>query len=98
MSHEAVEEEIVFRGFLWGYLKKLGLKEHLILFIQGGLFLSFHGVNLVRGERGLWSIFFGALFFGILVWRARCLASSMTAHASFNAIGYVLGEATRRLF
>ncbi len=97
MGTEAIGEEIVFRGFLWGYLKNLGLKEYLVLVFQGGLFLLFHIVNLVKGGSELWPIFLASLLFGVLVWRSRCLASSMTAHASYNAARYVLEEAARRL-
>jgi membrane protease YdiL (CAAX protease family) len=41
-SFGAVIEEILFRGFLWGYLKRAGWHENRIFWMQGTLFWFLH--------------------------------------------------------
>jgi membrane protease YdiL (CAAX protease family) len=40
LAHAAIFEEPIFRGFLWGYLRKVNWKEKWILLFQAGYHLN----------------------------------------------------------
>ena len=89
IGYAAIDEEPLFRGFLWGYLRKVGWKDGWICIFQGALFTLAHIYLLNRpfSLASLASIFAGSLVFGLLVWRSRTLASSMVAHGFYNGSG-----------
>jgi len=90
LGFAACPEESLFRGFLWGALRKLRIKEIWILFIQALLFALGH-IFYLSSENGLLSVglvFAGALIMGLLVWRSRSLSSSMAYHAFFNGSSF----------
>jgi membrane protease YdiL (CAAX protease family) len=93
MLYAGIAEEPFFRGFLWGSLRKLGLKDVWIWLIQAGLFWLGHTYALVNGAP--WSFFFivpvGGLVLGLLVWRSRSIAVSMAAHGLANGVGQIIG-------
>lgn len=41
-SSAPINEEILMRGFLWGYLRRDGLSESKVFWLQGGLFWLLH--------------------------------------------------------
>jgi membrane protease YdiL (CAAX protease family) len=100
MGYAAVDEEPLFRGFLWGALKSLGLKDHWILLIQASLFALGHSYFLGSPHALLnIAIIFGfALCLGLLVWRSRTIASSMGAHAFWNGSTYFLSVVLPAIF
>jgi len=86
IGYAAVVEEPFFRGFLWGGLKKVGVKDIWILFIQAGLFAVGH-LNLLKTINPVVNIsfvFLGALLMGILVWRSKKLSTSLIFHGFGN--------------
>lgn len=86
LGYAAPLEECLFRGFLWGGLKELKIKEFWILIIQTTLFTIGH-VNYLNNDYGwlnIIMIFVGGLIEGLIVWRTRSLASSISFHAFFN--------------
>ncbi|MBN2148151.1 MAG: CPBP family intramembrane metalloprotease [Anaerolineales bacterium] len=85
LSNEGIDEEPLFRGFLWGYLRRFGLKDHSIWWIQGVLFWLVHYDRLFMGHASFWFGLPFGLLFGFLAWRSRSLSSSMAAHAIYNA-------------
>jgi len=88
----AISEEPVFRGFLWGYLRKSGCKDIWIWLIQAILFLLAHLYYLVTAPILFWFMVpVGALGFGWLAWRSRSIATSMVAHGVANGLGYTFG-------
>ncbi len=83
----AVMEEPLFRGFLWGYLRKLGWKDVRIWILQAVLFGMSHIYYLGYESFAFWILVPGcALMFGILAWRPRSIATSMLAHALVNGV------------
>lgn len=98
LGYAAVSEEPLFRGFLWGRLRKAGWKEVWIWLFQAGLFMLGHIYYLKN-----WLISFyilvpvGALVYGFVAWRSRSIAASMAAHAAHNALGYSVGSFFARL-
>jgi membrane protease YdiL (CAAX protease family) len=87
MSFAALSEEPLFRGFLWGYLRQTGLREVWIWLIQAGLFALGHLYYIVIYPFSLWVVVpTGALWFGLMAWRSRTIASSMLVHALTNSL------------
>jgi membrane protease YdiL (CAAX protease family) len=86
LGYAASAEEPLFRGFLWGALRKLRFKEFWILIIQALLFSLGH-LFYLKSSSGLLfvgMIFISALVMGLLVWRTRSISSSMAFHAFTN--------------
>jgi membrane protease YdiL (CAAX protease family) len=89
IGYAAVFEEPLFRGFLWGYLRKLNWKDVWIWLIQAGLFTLGHIYYINSYPISFWVIIPAfSLMLGLLVWRSRSIASSMAAHGMMNAAGY----------
>jgi membrane protease YdiL (CAAX protease family) len=86
LGYAAVSEEPLFRGFLWGGLKKAGVKDLWILLIQAVLFMAghIHLLNTKQAILNLSIVFLFALTAGIIAWRSRSIASSMAFHAFNN--------------
>lgn len=92
IGYAAISEEPVFRGFLWGYLRKLGWRELWIWLFQGLLFVLAHLYYIKSASISFWFIVpLGALVMGWLAWRSRSIATSMAAHGVMNGLGYTLG-------
>ena len=92
LGYAAVSEEPLFRGFLWGRLRKLGWKDVWIWLFQAGLFTLAHIYYLNGHLISLWIIVpVGSLVFGALAWRSRTIAASMAAHGFMNTLGYTMG-------
>lgn len=89
----AVSEEPVFRGFLWGYLRKLGWNDIWILFFQAALFTFAHIYALRVFPISFWIIVpVISLVLGLIVWRSRTITSSMAAHGMINATGSIIAN------
>jgi len=92
LGYAAVSEEPLFRGFLWGYLRRVGWQDRWILLFQAALFMLSHIYYVDQLPYSFWIIVpFGALVMGWLAWRSRSIATSMAAHAAMNTLGYRLG-------
>jgi hypothetical protein len=92
IGYAAVTEEPLFRGFLWGYLRKLKWRETWIWLFQAGLFMLSHIYYITRNPISFWIIVpVGALVLGWLAWRSRTIASSMAGHGMMNATGHMFG-------
>ena len=92
LTNAAVNEEPLFRGFLWGFLGKRGLGNAWIWMIQAGLFWLGHIGYL--GQIGMhlsfWMALIMGLIFGLIAWRAQDIAPSMITHALVNGIGQIV--------
>lgn len=86
LGYAAVPEEPLFRGFLWGGLKKVGVNDLWILLIQAVLFVAGHThlLNTKQAVLNLSMVFLFALAAGIIAWRSRSIASSMAFHGFYN--------------
>ncbi len=91
MGFAAINEEPLFRGFLWGYLRQRKWKEIWIWFFQAALFTLAH-VYFARQYPLLFWVYIplAALLLGYLAWRSRSIAGSMLAHAMINASAYIV--------
>lgn len=87
IGYTGVDEEPLFRGFLWGQLRKSGWKAAFVLIAQALLFMLAHGrlLTAISDLPFAISIFAGALIFGLLVMRSRSISTSMIAHGFYNA-------------
>jgi membrane protease YdiL (CAAX protease family) len=88
-----INEEPFFRGFLWGILRKSGLKDVWVWLIQAGVFWLAHAYYLFHGVTFsfLFIVPVGGLVMGWLAWRSRSIAVSMLAHGISNGIGQIVG-------
>ena len=87
MFFAGISEEPFFRGFLWGLLRKVGLKEIWIWLVQAGLFWLGHLYYLGKRPLSFWLVIPGGLVLGLLAWRSRSIANSMIAHGLENGFG-----------
>jgi membrane protease YdiL (CAAX protease family) len=91
LGFSAVSEESLFRGFLWGYLRKAGWRERWIWLVQDGLFAAAHLYFKDGLPFHFWiTIPALGLLFGLLAWRSRSITAGMMAHAAYNAGVYVI--------
>jgi membrane protease YdiL (CAAX protease family) len=82
-----IGKEPFFRGFLWGSLRKTGLKDIWIWLAQAGLFWLGHAYALLYTPFSFWLIVpVGGLVLGLLAWRSRSIAPSMVAHGLANGL------------
>ncbi|MGE5072970.1 MAG: lysostaphin resistance A-like protein [Anaerolineae bacterium] len=87
----AAAEEPLFRGFLWGYLRRAGWSEGWVWLVQGSLFMLAHLYFINALPLQFWLIVPAAgLIFGLLAWRSRSIAPGMLAHAAYNAGAYII--------
>jgi membrane protease YdiL (CAAX protease family) len=88
-GYAGISEEPLFRGILWGYLRRIGVSNLRILLIQTLLFMFGHIYYIKTAP---FSLFIGvpiaAIVLGLLAWRSKSIATSIAAHATMNAIGY----------
>ena len=87
MFSAGLAEEPFFRGFLWGGLRKTGLREVWIWLVQAGLFWLGHAYAFLYGPFSFWLIVpIAGLVLGLLVWRSRSIAPGMIAHGLANGL------------
>lgn len=92
-SFAGLAEEPLFRGFLWGYLKKAGWTENRILVYQAILFLVAHLQYLFVGYwRSLILTFLLGLVFGWLVKQSRAISTTVVAHGLINGMGQIIAS------
>jgi membrane protease YdiL (CAAX protease family) len=92
VGYAGVSEEPLFRGFLWGQLRRSGWRDVWIWSLQAAAFGLVHLYMLLRAPLAFWSLVAPvALVGGLLVWRSRSLCSSMAAHAAINSIYGTVG-------
>lgn len=92
IGYAGVIEEPVFRGFLWGYLLKLGWSDQRIWIFQAFLFTLAH-IYYVNIYPILFFVVIptGALVLGYVAWKSRSIATSMVTHGAMNATGFAFG-------
>jgi membrane protease YdiL (CAAX protease family) len=85
-----INEEPLFRGFLWGYLRQLKWRENLIWLFQAVLFTSAHVYFAAQFPLMFWVLIpLAGLLFGLLAWRSRSIAPAIFAHAMVNGSAYL---------
>lgn len=92
LGYAAVSEEPLFRGFLWGFLRKRNWREVWIWLLQAALFTLSHFYYINKHPISFWIIVpIASLVLGWLAWRSRTIVSSMAAHGMLNATVYSFG-------
>jgi membrane protease YdiL (CAAX protease family) len=93
IGYAAVSEEPLFRGFLWGTLRKAGWKEVWIWLFQATLFMLSHIYYLGKYPISFFIIVpAGALILGLVAWKSRTISASMAAHGAVNTLGLLMGR------
>ena|SRR6266498_703786 len=91
LGFASVSEEPLFRGFLWGYLRRSGWKEGWIWLAQAAVFMSAHLYFRDALPFEFWVVVpLAGLILGFLAWRSRSIAPGMMAHAAYNAGAYLI--------
>lgn len=91
LGFAAISEEPLFRGFLWGYLRRSGWREVYVWLAQAALFMSAHLYFKDALPFQFWiAVPASGLLFGVLAWRSRSITPGMMAHAAYNAGVYVI--------
>jgi membrane protease YdiL (CAAX protease family) len=95
MNVAAVLEEPLFRGFLWGYLRRWHWSNILIWLLQAVLFTLAHVYYLKDESFMPWliRIMLPSLVIGLVAWQARSIFASMVTHGVFNASADILMHA-----
>jgi len=80
-------EEIIYRGMLWSFLKKAGMTEPVILVAQAAAFWITHVNYYLRDPLGFWlTVPFGAIMFGLIVWRSKTVTFSTITHYLYDLL------------
>lgn len=94
LDYAAAAEEPLFRGFLWGRLRKCGWKDHWIWLFQALLFAVGHAYYVGSSNISAFlAVPLGALALGLIAWKTRSVGASMIAHGITNGFGATLGYA-----
>jgi membrane protease YdiL (CAAX protease family) len=93
-SFGALIEEILFRAFLWGYLKRAGWNENKIFWTQGMLFWFLHLSRIVTPFTFFIVIPLITVIFSKLTLRSRQIYPAIVAHIVVNVISTMLNLAT----
>lgn len=92
-GYAGVSEEPLFRGFLWGYLLKLGWKNIWILLFQTGLFMLGHIYYITSHPISLFIVVpIGALVLGLIAWKSKSISTSIIVHGVGNGLGMQIGQ------
>lgn len=90
LGFSPINEEPLFRGFLWGALRQRKWNEVWILIFQAILFTSAHVYFAKQYPFMFWILIpFAGLLFGILTIRSRSIAPAILAHGMINGSAYV---------
>jgi membrane protease YdiL (CAAX protease family) len=96
LAQPAINEEPLFRGFLWGYLRRTGWAEAWIWVFQASMFWLAHIYYLGRAPISFWvTIPLAGLILGLLAWRFRSITTGMIAHCLMNTIGILMTHYSR---
>ncbi len=87
MGYAGVDEEPLFRGLLWGQLRKSGWRVGYVILTQALIFMLAHGrlLTTISDLPFALTILLGGVVFGLLVMRSRSISTSITAHGFYNA-------------
>ncbi|MEW6609713.1 MAG: CPBP family intramembrane glutamic endopeptidase [bacterium] len=90
LSFTAPVEEILFRGFIWGYLRKLKWDVNKIIWVQGALFWFLHIGRIRSPLTFFFSVPILTYISSELTKRSGQVSPSIISHLIINTIGSVL--------
>jgi membrane protease YdiL (CAAX protease family) len=95
LSNAAIAEEPLFRGFLWGYLRKWNWSDRWICLFQAGIFTLGHLYYIHQYPLSFWVIVpLSGLILGLLVWKSRSIGTSMITHGLLNSVADLVSHYT----
>jgi hypothetical protein len=94
LSFTSLPEEILFRGFIWGYLRREGWGENKIIWAQGILFWLIHFSRLGTPFTFFVSIPILTLISSQLTKRSKQVFPAVLSHTIINAVSGILNLAT----
>jgi len=96
-SQTVLEEEFIFRGIIWGYLKRIGWKDGGICLFQAIIFwiVHFHHFMIREGDPFGFRFFIGGIILGLLTWITRTITPSIMSHFSYNTSDAVVVYLTK---
>jgi len=89
LSFAAVMEEPLFRGFLWGSFRQMGIRDGLVCVIQAAIFWLAHLYYYDTGINFWIVIPIGSLILGLVIRKTKSTSYSMATHALINSLGDV---------
>lgn len=93
-----LNEEPLFRGFLWGMLRQAKWKERWILILQSAVFTSAHIYFASQYPLTFWVFIpLAAILFGLLTLRSRTITPAILAHGLINGSVYIVAAGLMRL-
>lgn len=93
-----LNEEPLFRGFLWGMLRQAKWKERWILILQSAVFTSAHIYFASQYPLTFWVFIpLAAILFGLLTLRSRTITPAILAHGLINGSVYIVVAGMMRL-
>jgi membrane protease YdiL (CAAX protease family) len=93
MSHAAIIEEPVFRGFLWGTLNNIGWKENRIFILVFLMFILAHLSYIGRPFTFFFALPIITFFLNYIILKSHSITNSMIFHTVINtmtAVSYYL--------
>lgn len=90
LNNAALSEEPLFRGFIWGYLKKRNWKEHWILLFQASIFSLGHIYYLPDLPIAFLGTFAAGLVLGFIVLKSKSISTSIIVHGLINSMGQLV--------
>jgi membrane protease YdiL (CAAX protease family) len=90
LSFVAPIEEILFRGFVWGYLRKLNWEVNKIFWVQGALFWFLHISRISSPLTFFVSIPISTYILSELTRRSHQISPSIISHLIINTVVSVL--------
>ena len=85
-----VFEEVVFRGLLWMFLKKLKLNIVAIIILQGFLFWMAHLYYFSEPFTFWLWLPWTSMWLGIIVWRSKSITQSTLTHFAINLLDVLM--------
>ena len=95
LSFAAAMEEPLFRGFLWGSFRQMGIQNWLVCVIQAALFWLAHIYYYNTGINFWVVIPIGSLILGLVILKTKSTSYSMATHALINSLGDVFQHFVR---
>lgn len=90
-------EEVVFRGVLWGQLRKWDINENRIFWVQGCLFFFSHGLRLSEPITFFIALPIVTVIFSLLVRYSKQLFPSIVSHTLLDTfISTFVGVVSRK--
>lgn len=87
-----VIEEVLMRGFLWGYLKSYGMSENKVVWAQGVLFWALH-VSKIFTSFSLFSFFITipllTVLYSMITLRSKQLFPAIISHLLVNVVSII---------